>query len=867
MVELLAMWAVKEMDRSTDDERTCCFGSLRIPIGAVKWTKGGPTACLLERLQIDPSLRKTRGKSVPYDPTCFYCCRFKDLIDSNQEPSLAAVRQLIVELYPHIFQYQVWNFQTGRPLLQDAFHPGIQLNLFTYFCHVSGAFDEWGKDVGCSGIEKAVSVCNTAVVNAVYALWKLTLFLDLNELQKSTLRTIERMEQKRREEGEEVPMLKVESEQMRMRELLQELEEVRDFERLKELQIELMFEWDFLEWRKQYPKHVQKRWEEGKEVPMQKVDLELVQALMAGRDFERLNEPENELMIELGLSWTWKPVFRAVRNRQAELRLQLRLEKARWRISAPTWLFRDPLKCDICGDFPKGFQDLFGADASLCVSPRNKWVAEGGKDFNEIALFQTTCHEEQLEHKIAHVKRFSFTNDDLYVVYLSSEGLLHALSLQTGTLFTSVSGPNLLHFTREKQFGYLFRSGSEEKTIFLTNLFRPFKFLSVLPIKTSVVSKSIAAIFTSSDTVMSISSDLTVTLWNTSNETKGLAFKFISGSSLTNPCSHVLHDKNCVLSPNGKLVACHQGTKIEVHRLAESGKFHDTVIDTDSGITNVCLTFSADSSLLLCYIQDSFNRQHFYVWDVQKKAISASFQSPGLLTVECFCISWDNRNLILCGEYGIEIWEYDQRPCRLLKRIIDEEPYKSVKFYQCAVSSDNELLCCCIANIIILFSLRVPDVHSSKQILRGHLGRIEFCKFLKVSRYLISYGIDGMVFLWDLIKTKAVGFVRVAQGQEDIVTTAVSPEESRVVCFTSSGRVCEIKLCKLEDAPSSKFLTSRIKSKVNSSETVRQQLAEEMVLTSKNPVQSVEDEAYSNSDSEEDMHDYYLEYDDVDEFD
>ena len=825
MVELLALWAVKEMDRSKDDERTCFFGSLRTPFGAVESTKGGPTERLLERLQIDPNLHKIRHTSVPYDPTCYFCCRFQDLIDLNQEPSLAAVRQLIIELYPHIFQYQVWNFQTGRPLLQDALHPGIQLNLFTYFCHVCGAFDEWGKQVGCSGIEKVVSVCNTAVVNAVYAIWKLTLFLDLNHLQESQLRWIKRIER------------------------------------------------EVAQWQREYLRQVQKRKGEWKQELVQEVESkqmhtqDLLQELKEVRDFERLEELRNELKMELGQSWGFKPLYWAVETRVNELELELELEKTRWRISAPTWLFRDSLTCNICGDFPKGFQDLFGADSSLCVSPRNKWVAEGGKDSQAIDLFQTTRHEEQLEHKIAHVERFTFTNDDLYVVYLSSEGSLHALSLQTGTLFTSVSGPNLLHFTRERQFGYLFRSGSEEKTIFLTNLFRPFKFLSVLPIKTSVVSKSIAAIFTSSDTVVSINSDLTVALWNTSNVTKGFAFKFISGSSLTNPCSHVLHDKNGVLSPNGKLVACHQGTKIEIHRLAESGKFHDTVIDADSGITNVCLTFSADSSLLLSYIQDSFNRQHFYVWDVQKKAISASFKSPGLLTVECFCISWDNRNLILCGEYEIEIWEYNQRPCRLLRRIIVEEPYQSVKFCQCAVSSDNELLFCCVANIIILFSLRVPDVHSSKRILRGHLGRIEFCKFLKVSRYLISYGVDGMVFLWDLIKTKAVGFVRVAQGQEYIVTAAVSPEDSRVVCFTSSGRVCEIKLCKLKDAPSSKLLTSRIKSKVNSIETVRQQLAGGMALTSKNPVQSVEDEAYSSPDSEEDMHVYYLEHDDVDEFD
>ena len=381
IVELLALWAVKEMDKSRDDERTCCFNSLWMLSGEIKSIKGGPTERLLERFQCE-RLHVTCDTSIPYDPTCCYCCRFKELKDSNEGPSLAAVRQLIIELYPHIFQYQVWNFKTGRPLLQDAFHTGIQLNLFTYFCHVSGAFDEWGKDVGCSGIEKVVSVCNTAVVNAVYALWKLTMFLHLNQLQESNLGWIE------------------------------------------------MVEWEVTEWRKQYLKQVQKRKEEGKEVPMQKVELqqmrtrELLQELKEVRDFERLNELENELRTELGQLWTLKPLYLAVQKRKAVLGLELELEKKRWRISAPTWLFRDPLKSDICGDFPKGFQDLFGADASLCVSPRNKWVAEGGKDSQEIDLFQTTRHEEQLEHKIVHVERFTFTNDDLYVVYLSSKGSL-----------------------------------------------------------------------------------------------------------------------------------------------------------------------------------------------------------------------------------------------------------------------------------------------------------------------------------------------------------------------------------------------------------------------------------------------------------
>lgn len=70
----------------------------------------------------------------------------------------------------------------------------------------------------------------------------------------------------------------------------------------------------------------------------------------------------------------------------------------------------------------------------------------------------------------------SFTYDDLYVVYLSSAGLLQALCLETGTVLTSVSGQNCFYFTREKQFGFLFRRDTEERFVFLTNLCDPFKF-------------------------------------------------------------------------------------------------------------------------------------------------------------------------------------------------------------------------------------------------------------------------------------------------------------------------------------------------------------------------------------------------------
>ena len=87
-----------------------------------------------------------------------------------------------------------------------------------------------------------------------------------------------------------------------------------------------------------------------------------------------------------------------------------------------------------------------------------------------------------------------------------------------------------------------------------------------------------------------------------------------------------------------------------------------------------------------------------------------------------------------------------------------------------------------------------------------------------MNRYLITYAIDGMVFLWDVTESKAIGFVRIVQGQEKIASMAVSPEEDRVVCFLSSNRVCVIHLYKLESAMCNKFSMELTKSKEKATE-------------------------------------------------
>ena len=481
--------------------------------------------------------------------------------------------------------------------------------------------------------------------------------------------------------------------------------------------------------------------------------------------------------------------------------IHLEVVKKKWDISMMKEFHNEAFTFEACTNIPKGFHDLVNkvnGDICSCFSPEGKWVMEAD-GFPNICNLQTrnrelSCNHGTPEHIISKVTRFSFTNDDLYFVYLSDDGSLHALSLLTGTVLTSVSGSNHIYFTKQRQCGYLFRSNTEEKAIFFSNLFSPFKFIAVSPVEPSVVGKSIAVVFCSSNTVLAVSSDLKVTLWRTTEDKEGI--DFISQSLFRESLSQELHVKNCVLSPDGKLIAIYQESKLRLYTCTESKfvEFLCTVFETESDKTVVSSTFSANSALLLFCIQDVKSPPDCYVWDIKGKFVSGYLKSQALLAVECCCIS--SHKLILCGEYQIEIWTYSERPCRLLTRLDVEMIYHSLRFSHCAVSLDDQVLVCCIGNTILVYSLNAPDISSSKQVLHGHLGKIELCKFLKGNRYLISYGIDGMVFLWNTIESRAVGFARMPQ--ETVVCMAVSPDEDKVVCFTSCNRVCMMKLCNLE---------------------------------------------------------------------
>ena len=148
-------------------------------------------------------------------------------------------------------------------------------------------------------------------------------------------------------------------------------------------------------------------------------------------------------------------------------------------------------------------------------------------------------------------------------------------------------------------------------------------FFSNFPQGSSIVGKSIAAAFTSSDTVISVRSD-SIVACGVKGWTKRKAFLSNSfESSLAGSLSQLSHIENWVFSPDAKRAACRQGNKIQLYSTLHSIKTLCTLLegaflDTDL----LCLTFSANNILLIC-IQDGKNEPRFFEWDIEKKIMSS----------------------------------------------------------------------------------------------------------------------------------------------------------------------------------------------------------------------------------------------------
>ena len=950
LLNYLCLWAAEEIGqhRGTDESETICgcfphrlqvqirpsageeklspVPAMRILLNILTITHHDEWCSLLEKLQLN----------YPFEATCRHCPS-----RMNRETiTLTGVRDFIISHYNEIFKYQVWDLQTGRSALEQAFFSGVQLTPFTYLCHLGAALEKCG--LLFSGMDKSPSLCNIALLNTVCHhlfffecfrrsfIWKefgvfekfslinsLTVLnsvvdelfeeaevktagqrsewihrkllveleqvnrikhinlrlarlivLELSDSQHEErvvwLGKLERREElERSKESEHIQVLeRIEEQQQRkvleQREEQEHLQQLKLLERLERFtQLERLGQDGQLEEIEKFQEFLSSRYlKEFRAIcELDKLYgednlLELERRLFElDKLFELDTLPGQEKLFKLDkfLERRKKPG----KHGRPLIYYQLKLEEF---LSTPcehlhhSWpkrfsqfkqlvhLFFYYLESNEKFKFleafhfgTKTFTDVLLELQNLsdvkekglftcslpCVSPDGKWMAVRLE--SKRTTVQLYRGQDQLQHYpnwrnsvhvIKEVKCFAFTNDSVFFLYLTVQRSLHTLSLANGTVLTSVSGVTPLFFTPEREAGYSFQVDNGENIILVKDfptffLSKLFPFLRADLLQVTFASEDAALVLYSDSTLALMKKDVTAFAWET---------------SLTHSFGGSQKVKKAQFSPDGKLIATHQGTNILLYRtMSESaaasidhGKCPDSVFKANDDFIVLHFTFSADNALLLFCTRRNIGLS-FFVWNVQEKVLSASFDSLGLTSEDCCCcFSSTNTELIICSEFHIEFWDHSSNPCRLLRRIETDVPYTDIdKLTHCTVSPENDLLAYCITDKILLCMLKPSTDQCVLQLPSAHLGKVEFCQFLKGSRYLISYGVDGTAFLWDLSEWKAVAFVKIAQGRESIISMAVSSEEDKLVCVSSFGRLKMIKLCGLKEKVLSKLPLSK----------------------------------------------------------
>jgi len=172
LLNFLCLWAAEETGQGDESETICgCFPhrlrvqippytgeaqdsavpGMKILLNVLRRTRHDEWCSLLEMFQLN----------YPFEAACSYCpSRMK-----GETPTLTVVRDFVVSHYNEIFKYQVWDVQTGKSALEQAFSSGAQLSPFIYLCHLGTALEKCG--VLFSGVDKSLSLCNIALLSTV----------------------------------------------------------------------------------------------------------------------------------------------------------------------------------------------------------------------------------------------------------------------------------------------------------------------------------------------------------------------------------------------------------------------------------------------------------------------------------------------------------------------------------------------------------------------------------------------------------------------------------------------------------------------------------------------------------------------------
>ena len=786
----LCLWAKLEIAQSPEREPLCrCFpdklkvtrkypqfaayqGSritaMRPLLDLLSEMKQEEWCSLLQKVQL------TRGDGTFLVSSCQSCKTAKDY----EALTLGDVREFVIDHYSEIFKYQVLDMQTGKPVLNLSSSSGVEVGPFIHFCHLGTAFEICGTIFTSTG--KALSLSNIALLSTIchHLLFRSSILPNHLFSLSSFLPTPFKWYRP----GPDGTVNFTVDESSVFRQNLECF--------IEEIELYAPVEEDVV----LYVTH----------------EFRLC-ALCLQRGTTSVLCSSHRYEMELDLEEVLVEPFRLVLlhvGKGTELALSSHtftgcnqdtyeaVERASV-LSTVSSTIASELE-----NLPDEFKKVLFLDSIPCFSPGGVWVATPVVDYDEknVFLFRGRNHNKQQhfnnpEYVISEVAQFGFTNDQSFFVYLSFDNTLHALDLQSGAILRSMSGVRPLSFIAEGQVGYdflandPFLANDKDKTLFLKDF--PCEFLEhflILPRE-----KPTQVNFVSDDNFLVLFLDSSVKSFQATGDrctytlySEGLNFGSLGSWQV----------EKCAFSSDGKLIAAHHGTMITLHNTIgqDCCRFVCSVFEADYHFSVLQLTFSANSAFLLYCIRNG----PFFVWDVKKRETLSSFYPLVVSEDFCCCITEDNR-VVLCNELYIEIWDSAMSPWYLLRRLTIGLLYSAAdKITYCTVLPKNNLLACCIVDRILLYSLHCPTNEPVLKLPRAHLGKIEFCRFLKESRYIISYGIDGTVFLWDLLERRAISFIRIPLERGNITCMTVSPKEDKVVGCTSFGRFFKVKLCGLK---------------------------------------------------------------------
>ena len=488
-------------------------------------------------------------------------------------------------------------------------------------------------------------------------------------------------------------------------------------------------------------------------------------------------------------------------------------------------LFSRPVPIDFLYSIAKigGECYSFVSNGNEVFSKEGKWLLRRDHA-GEIGLYEREDKNSSTNrsHLLTDtVKDCVFTNDDKVLVYrtTSKNPNLYAINLVSQTTLRSISGtyPVYCSSGEGQDLGFIFSSNNESMTVLLRDLSGEF-LLNSLSVNSMTAKDSIpnpkalsdsslnfyrslsvysmtakAVTFTSCDVFCLLFSNGIVDSWHIADGSLVPLDRRWLPSNLTGRNlfqSETIGAKNFLFSHSGGSFVVDRGRSI---LFFNDEKYSVSTIKEGIKDSVTCLTFSADDSLILFCIEKPDVDQCFYIWDVNTSTLSSPIRldcSVGFEKhVDCCCFSSDNTKLFFCNAFSVLIVEHERHNVDFttIQKLSIHSPICDICSH-CAVSCDDKLLVCCIANEIHIYSF--DDSGRFYKVPHNHLGQVQYCKFLYGKRYLMSYGIDGLLFLFDLVEWQSVAYLK----HESCISMAISPDGNKIVCLESSGQMSVIGL-------------------------------------------------------------------------